>query len=214
MREFTQITAPEIEGWGKVTDPDGDCRFFLSRKTLLINVPAAETPHDFSPELKSVNAPRVLQSITADFDYQVRVEDRFVLSDESTQPGRFGYHGAGLLAMADAQNAVTFVRGVVKQPGKDSFSYANFEFRIGGVVQRIGETVDLPLPKTGPVFLRLARRGQQIFGSVSTDGKDWKVVGTEDLPADWAPELQVGVDVINTTKEDYSPQFSRLQMTK
>ena len=212
--EFTQVTEPKINGWGKVVDPGKDCKFFLSKSALIISTPASDTAHDFSPELNLTNAPRVDQPVEGDFTFQVQVDDRLHPGDETNLPGRTGYNGAAAVAIADGLNVVTLARAALKTPGDDAVPYANFEIRVNGELKRIGLTDDCPLPKSGPVQLRLERHGQQITGSVSTDGTTWNKVGTETIPDDWNPKLKVGVMVVNSSKGDFSPQFSKLQLTK
>ncbi len=211
--EFSQVTGPKVAGWGKTVNPDSDCKFFVSKGALIISTPAAQNPHDFSPELGLVNAPRVVRPVTGDFAYQVQVDDRLNPGDESMIPGRTGYNGAAVLASADDRNVVTLARAVLKRPGEDPVPYANFEIRIDGELKQIGQT-DHPLPETGPVSLRLERQGQQITGSYSTDGSTWETVGVETIPDTWAAKLNVGTMVVNSSEGDFSPQFSKVKLSK
>ncbi len=211
---FSETKDAKITGWGKAIDPDKDCKFFRSKSALIISTPAAQHPHDFSPELGWANAPRVVRSVAGDFSFQVKVDDRLNPGDESMVEGRFGYHGAVVAAIADDQNAVTLARAMFKESGDKGVPYANFEMRVNGELLRIGLTGDHPLPETGPVYLRLERRGQLITGSVSIDGSHWDAVGSANVPDDWTPKLKVGTMVVNTSKADFSPQFSQGQLSK
>jgi len=204
----------EIAGWGTATDPDGDCKFFLSAGELLITVPGSNRPHDLAAEIKTINAPRVLQPVRGDFVMQVKIEGRLTPGDESTLPGRVGYNGAGVVLMADPQNVVCLARAVIHRSGGEPMPYANFEMRANGKLDRIGYANEHPLPKTGPVFLRLERRGQKILGAVSADGLKWKVLQPKEIPPDWPQELQLGVVAISTSKEEFNPRFSNLQILK
>jgi hypothetical protein len=205
-------TKRELPGWGTAVDPDHDCTFFLAEDALSISVPGSH-PHDLAAEIHSTNAPRVLQSVRGDFTIQVRVEGRFAPGDESTQPGRTGYNGAAVVAMSDAENTVTLARAVL-QRGEEAEPYANFEIRVDGELQRIGLTGDHPLPKAGPVFLRLERRGSKFLGAVSADGMSWDVLGAKQIPEEWPKELQTGIAAISTSKEEFNPRFSKLQILK
>jgi hypothetical protein len=53
-----------------------------------------------------------------------------------------------------------------------------------------------------------------MLGAVSTDGMDWNVLEPKNLPDDWAKELHVGVVAISTSKEEFNPRFSKLQLLK
>jgi|tagenome__1003787_1003787.scaffolds.fasta_scaffold20924604_3 hypothetical protein len=86
--------------WGVATDPDGDCKFFATKRELLISVPAAR-PHDLAADIERTNAPRVLQRACGDFTIQVRIDGRFDPGDASVQSGRAAYNGAGIIAMVD-----------------------------------------------------------------------------------------------------------------
>lgn len=207
-------TVRELAGWGTATDPDGDCKFFVAEDTLLISVPGSARPHDLAADINTTNAPRVLQPVRGDFTLQVRIEGRFAPGDESTKPGRTGYNGAGIVAMLDARNVVTLARAVLQRPGQDAVPYANFEIRVGGQLQRIGLTGDHPIPKDGPVFLRLERRGAKILGAVSADGISWDVLDPKEVPEEWPKELQTGVVAISTSKDEFNPRFSKLQVLK
>lgn len=214
LDEFSETKEAKIAGWGRAVDPDKNCQFFLSKSALIISTPASQRPHDFSPELGWANAPRVVRAVTGDFSFQVKVDDRLNPGKESMVEGRFGYNGAVAAAIADDRNAVTLARAVFREAAGKSDHYANFEVRIDGELQRIGRTDDHPLPETGPVYLRLERRGQQISGSVSTDGSHWNMVGAANLPDDWTTKLKVGTMVVNTSKADFSPQFSQARFSR
>ena len=204
----------ELAAWGQAVDPDGDCKFFLADGALLISVPGSDTPHDLAAEIHVTNAPRVLQPVMGDFTLQVKIDGRFEPGDESTKPGRTGYNGAGITAIADADNVVTLARAVLQHPGEEAVPYANFEIRTGGQLQRIGLTGDHPLPKKGPVFLRLERRGSKMIGAVSTQGVSWDVLGAKDIPAAWPKGLRVGAIAISTSKDEFNPRFSNLQLLR
>jgi len=205
--------AREIPGWGTAIDPDHDCKFFLAEDTLLMSVPG-EHPHDLAADIETTNAPRVIQAVHGDFTIQVRVDGRFAPGDQSTKEGRSGYNGAALIAMADADNVVTLARATLQWPGHEPKPYANFEIRVGGRLLRIGHTGDHPLPKDGPVYLRLERRDSKFLASVSTDGMEWDALEAKDVPAEWPKDLQAGIAAISTSKEEFDPKFSKLQVLK
>ncbi|HRJ09274.1 MAG TPA: hypothetical protein PLP58_11930, partial [Prosthecobacter sp.] len=206
-------TKRELPGWGTAVNPDGDCTFFVADDALLISVPGSR-PHDLAADINTTNAPRVLQSVRGDFTIQVMIEGRFAPGGDSTKAGRTGYNGAALVALFDDRNVVTLARAVLQRPGEDAMPYANFEIRVAGELQRIGLTGDHPLPKEGPIFLRLERRGSKFLAGVSVDGISWDVLEPKQIPADWPKELQTGVAAISTSKDEFNPRFSKLQLLK
>jgi regulation of enolase protein 1 (concanavalin A-like superfamily) len=177
-------------------------------------VPGGDSPHDLAAEIGVTNAPRVLQPVRGDFVMQAKIEGQFAPGDQSTLPGRTGYNGAGLVLMADANNVVCLARATLQREGGEPEHYANFEIRSGGELQRMGTTGDCQLPEKGPVFLRIERRSQKIFGAVSEDGAHWHELAPKELPSDWPDELQAGVVAISTSKEEFNPRFSKLQILK
>ena len=207
------VKAP-VTSWGQAVNPEGDCRFFHSEEELLIHVPGGGRPHDLAAEVNVVNAPRVIQPVKGDFTLQVKIDGRFTPGDESSLPERTGYNGAGLIVMLDERNVVTLARAVLQRQGDAPEPYANFEMRTDGRLERIGLTGDHPLPKTGPVFLRLERRGQKILGAVSADGVSWDALEPKELPGDWPKDLQAGLVAISTSAEEFHPRFSQLQLLK
>src|SRR4030095_8806517 len=156
---------------------------------------------------KSSNAPRVLHEITGDFTLQVCVLGEFKPGDKSTQPGRTGYTGAGLVLFADSKNYVRLERATLKS-GSQSASkhYTNFEVRLDGKIQRFGRTSDLPLEDNKPVYLQLSRRGTTMLGAVSQDGKTWKEIESKAI-SDWPATLLAGVAAISTSEFPFTPYF-------
>jgi regulation of enolase protein 1 (concanavalin A-like superfamily) len=203
----------ELEGWGVTSNPDGDCRFFISEGMLLIHVPGGR-PHDLAAEINITNAPRVLQMANGDFTLQALVDGRFAPGSESMLNGRTAYNGAGLVAVFDEKNVVTLARAVLQRADGKPWPYTNFEIRVAGSLERFGLESDLPIPLDRPVFLRLERRGQRMLGAASTDGINWDVLEPKILPGNWPKELHVGVVAISTSKEEFNPRFSRLQLLK
>src|SRR5262249_17305731 len=93
-----------LEGWGELTDPDGDCTIGADRGKLTITVPG--TPHNLTGPAGNTSAPRILRPVTGDFPAQVKVTGDF-------QPGHpKGFNGAGLLLWADNANYVRLERNV------------------------------------------------------------------------------------------------------
>src|SRR5688500_15258010 len=95
----TPATKPaprQIEGWGDVIDPDGDCRITGTAEALEILVPGSY--HDLWPDPQgAMNAPRVLRDVPAgDFAVQVRIPAP-VLAEKGTEIRRgSAFRGATL----------------------------------------------------------------------------------------------------------------------
>lgn len=204
----------DIADWGTPSDPNGDCKFFRAPGELLISVPGSTGPHDLAADVDKFNAPRVLKPVSGDFVIQVKVEGRYAPGNKSTLPGRHSYIGAGLVVMANSNNVICLARAAFQRSSGEPLGYANFEKRVGGELERIGDVADHPLSTKGPAFLRLERRGQTIFGWISTDGDKWDALPPKVLPENWPHKLEVGVMAISTSAEVFNPRFSEFKLTK
>ena len=203
-----------IPAWGTAMNPLGDCEFYTNAIGLVISVPGLPTPHDLAAEIGVTNAPYVVQPVKGDFTIQVKIEGRFTPGDQSTKEGRASYNGGGLVLMADPQNVITLARAVFQFQGDEERHYVNYEMRSGGQVDGLGSSGDHPLQKDQPVYLRLERRGMTVQGAVSVDGANWDLMQSKEIPATWPQDLQAGVAAISSSKEEFNPRFSRLQMVK
>jgi regulation of enolase protein 1 (concanavalin A-like superfamily) len=204
----------DLQGWGHIVNPDKDATILVGGDVLALIVPGGSHAHDLAADIHLTNAPRVVQSVTGDFTIQVRTDGRFDPGDISTQPGRHAYNGAALIVMADPDDVVTLARAGLQYPQKRPAFYANFEIRADGRLRRIGLSGDSRLPAAGPVFLRLQKKGTEIFGSVSLDGIRWRSLGAKQIPVSWPQTLSAGVATISTSEAEFAPRFSQLRMTK
>ncbi len=204
-----------IKGWGAPVDPAADCSFKKDGNKLIINVAGSARPHDLSSELDSMTAPRVLQPLQGDFLLQVRVDGEFKPGGESTQEGRTGYTGAGLVVMADEKNFVRIERASLNH-GEEDVPYINFEIRVDGRLERIGTTGDFKFDGENPVWFRLERKGDKMLGSMSQDGKNWVSGEPKELRADaWQkPGVSGGVAAISTSVKSFAPVFADLSVVQ
>ena len=209
--EAAKPAEQQIEGWGKAMDLDGDCQFSLKSGRLMITVPGSAQPHDLSAELDSTNAPCVQRHVAGEFMITVKVEGEFTPGVVSTQPGRTGYNGAGLLLISDTRNYVRLERAAL-QTEDEPVPYTNFEIRLDGKLLRVGRTNDRPIKAGQPVWLRLARSGPSIRGWVSDDGEQWDELPAKEVPPEWCNELNVGVAAISTSTGPFTPSFSGLKL--
>jgi len=203
-----------IPGWGTCINPAGDCQFNAVNGALKITIPGFDNPHDLSPELASTTAPRVVQSVVGDFVIQVKITGDFEPGDESTQSGRTGYTGAGLVVFADENNFVRLERATLQHQGDESHPYTNFEIRVDGQLERIGTTGDLPTEQDKPTWLRLERKGNQMIGAMSHDGENWTYGEPKKLRAEaWnGNNIVAGVAAISTSKRMFTPTYSAFSL--
>jgi len=196
--------------WGIVQNTAGDCSFDVKQDKLTISIPGSAPPHDLSIELSSTRAPLVLRQVAGDFIVQVRVDGAFNPSNQSREPARTSYTGAGLVVFADGNNYIRIERATLSRVGEKPEPYTNFEIRTNGDLERIGDIPDLPTDPNKPTWLRLERRGGEIRGAMSQDGAHWTYGEPEQLDATiWArAELSVGVAAISTSTEPFAPIYS------
>jgi regulation of enolase protein 1 (concanavalin A-like superfamily) len=205
----------KVEGWGTAENPAEDCLFKTGEGgKLTITVPGSAKAHDLSAELGNTTAPRVLQEVEGDFTIQVKIEGEFAPGGESTQEGRTGYTGAGLVVFADANNFVRIERATLQRIGGPATPYTNFEIRVHGELERIGTTGDLQTEADKPTWLRLERRGTQLLGAMSQDGVNWNYGEPKELFAEpWNRKgLKAGVAAISTSQKPFVPLYSELTL--
>ena len=211
--ELTPTKQP-VEGWGVALNPAGDCTWKPNGGKLTITVPGSDRPHDLSPELDNMTAPRVVQPVKGDFIIQVRVDGSFQPGSESTQPGRTGYTGAGLVVFADEANFVRIERATLHGQGGEPMAYTNFELRVDGKPEMFGNTGDIRTEKDKPTWLRLERKGQRRLGAMSHDGEHWSAGEPKELRAEaWTRnDIVAGVAAVSTSRLPFSPTFSALSI--
>jgi hypothetical protein len=183
-----------IRGWGDVIDPDGDCQFILKGARLSIAVPG--TLHDLASEIGKFNAPAVLTDAEDDFAATVCVPEKLVPGGQCSRPGFLPSNGTGLLLWNDPSNYVRHERAAILRNGK-IVPYVCFELHERG--RRQGVSVGVT---NAPVHLRLVRRGNQIIGSVSSDGKAWKDLQT--LTVDYPTKVKIGVAAVNSSTQPFT----------
>ena len=204
----------KIPGWGTRYDLAGDCTFEAAAGVLTVTVPSSLNSHDLSVELGSSTAPRVLRPVAGDFVMTVKVEGEFVPGADSTQTNRTGYTGAGLVLFADERNFARLERAALQRPGQAASPYINYELRVDGTLDRFGLVGDLPVEESEPTWLRLERKGQQLHGAVSQDGKTWSQARPKSLQASaWnRTQLMAGVAAVSTSLRRFKPMFSEFSV--
>ena len=82
--------------------------------------------------------------------------------------------------------------------------YLNFEVRHGG--ELTGERFQMDIPDAA-CWLRLERRGNQLYAMTSEDAINWK--SYEPLDAELPPKVKVGVEVVNSASNEFACDFER-----
>jgi regulation of enolase protein 1 (concanavalin A-like superfamily) len=202
--------APAAKGsvqWGKEVDPDGDVTIESSGSTLSMRIPP--TPHVLAPNMNTLNAPRVVASVSGDFVAKVQVDGAFSPGPQSTTPKLSSRQAGGLILWKDSENHIVLQRRTVAA-GKDGTMTRQVIFD-EHVSTGKGESHNAASPQ-GSVFLRLERHGSVITGFLSGDGQVWKPLKPIDAP--WATgTLQVGVMAVNTSTEPHFVTFDNYSLT-
>ncbi len=196
-----------LKGWGRVFDPDKDCKVDADGDRLTIGVPGS--PHDLSAELERMNAPRVVRDVSGDFIAQVKVEGNVRPDGESQIEGRTAFNGAGILLWKDARNYVRLERAAIENGGQRRH-YVNFELRKDGqmiAIPALDLVRDIP---DAPTYLRLERRGGKLIPSTGGDGLQWQAWPSiaDEFPAG----LKLGVAAINSASAPFTAEFREFQV--
>ena len=196
----------EIPHWGTVVDPNNDCE--VGTSSLKIQVPP--TNHDLSP-LRGLSAPRVLRTVTGDFELSVKVTADFQPGPTAKGKGR-PFNGAGLLIWQDAEN---FLR-VERNAWWDGESFLCYPPLIEYWRDRkYAGANNAPVLSSkffhgDSTWLKAIRRGERITVSMSHDGVKWIEVKTVIVKLD--ARLQVGVAALNTSDKPFQVEFDDLQL--
>jgi RNA polymerase sigma factor (sigma-70 family) len=196
------------KGWGTATDPDKDCKFTYAKGNLTITVPGKD--HDLGVERQRMNAPRVLRPVEGDFIVQVKVSAKFK-PEEADTDDRAAFQGAGLLVLDDDNNYLRLERASYTR-GDDTHHYTNWELRKDGEVERFGSPDDQPLEDGKDTWLRIERHGDKVSAAISQDGEKWTDLEPKDVS--FPKKVQVGVAAVNTSKQEFAPQFSEFKLSR
>jgi regulation of enolase protein 1 (concanavalin A-like superfamily) len=191
----------EFKGWGRLVDPDGDCKVSSENGRVTIMIPG--TVHALSAELEKMNAPRILREVDGDFIAQVKVSGVVPPRDPSLVPSRRPFRSAGLLLWRDAGHYIRLERAGMDLDGR-SVTYANFELRKDRRFERVGDAFEHPLDGE-ETYLRLQRRGQTVIASVSPDGTHW--TSLEPLALEMPRRVQIGIAAVQNTSAPFETRF-------
>jgi hypothetical protein len=207
-------TNKNVEGWGQVVDPKGDCNIAMSQGTLFITVPGTFHNLNPMPGWRNMDAPRVLQRVDGDFQVQV-LASRFEVPAPKTGVNKerpISIVFSGIVVWQDAQNYIRFARSANGDNNLISVQMEHFskgkKANSYTVAQNDEDTV-LFVSRTRNSFF-MSHRG--------ISQKTWPahggiVVGDEN-DTTLQNEVKVGVFVVNSTNREITHKFSHLQLTK
>ncbi len=194
-----------IEGWGTVTDPDGDCTLKADNGKLTITIPG--TMHDLSTTTGGMSAPRVLRKVDGDFGARVEVGGRFEPGERANNPRTVPLNAAGLLVWHDDKNYVRFERRNWWVPNDRKYTLPHVipEYFKAGIPQQWTNVKGMGHLEGPPVWLGVERRGDTLVTSFSYDGREW--LAANQLTVDLPRTVWVGVLAINTSAEPFVAEF-------
>jgi regulation of enolase protein 1 (concanavalin A-like superfamily) len=195
----------QIEGWGEVVDPDGDCRVSKDNEDLIISVP--KTRHDltYADKRGTLNAPRVVQPVEGDFTLEVTVPEFPLPGDAASSGGEYSFVSAGLVVWQDDKNFIRLERAAV---GNSDAPFVWIEQFTDGQ-STFQKLAPLDNAATG---LRAVRKGNEFEFQYDADGErsDWVEIrsGAIEMPA----KLNVGVAAVNTTAREHPARLTGLKL--
>jgi len=196
---------PTISGWGTVVDPDRDCQFAEEQGKLTIMVPG--TYHDLthSQGRDQLNAPRVIQELTGDFDLQVKVH-AFPLPEENTSTSNgVCFVSCGLVIWLDGDNFIRLDRAAMA--GLPTPAVLMEFYEKGKQTVQAFEQID-----DKDIHLRITRKEKKLTFTYSANGEQWSTLHSSEIPL--PATVSAGVLAINTTTKKFAPQLTGLKLAK
>lgn len=202
----TANTTHRESTWGPLSGEAGDCSVQVDGTGLVLTVPG--TLHVLSPELGSLNAPRLLTRTLGDFTAKVRVQGRILPGTEPLKQLPFTFHGAGLLIWQDEGNYLRFERiGMYSAVERKKLNQVLVELcKNGKTASTSARDV-----RDSDVLLRMERRGSEIRCSYSPDdGKTW--LDVRRLNASFPAEVNVGVTAGNASPKSFPARLTDFEL--
>jgi regulation of enolase protein 1 (concanavalin A-like superfamily) len=165
---------PWVEGWKEV-DPDGDCKFVRKRESLTIEIPGKV--HSFGGPRSTWNAPHLSRKLQGDFVAQVRVRGGDFLTVQG--PGTVQFATAGLF-ITDGNTWAILTKDWSRDTQEQDDSHAHWfvgakvNLVDGRSVWRTSGGDSAAVGKKDEIYLRLVRKGNDLYPAVSEDGKMWQ----------------------------------------
>lgn len=195
----------EINGWGTVTDPDGDCQLETDDGALRIKIPGKK--HDLNPSepYNNIKAPRVLNSVEGDFKIQVRVNRFETPEANASDDGSNPFVSGGLVLFVNDKTLIRFDRAC---SGGGSPFFLMHRFDDGKDAGFKSDDV-----RNDPLVLHIEREGNTFIFAISKDGENAK----EEVHRDTIPlpkKISVGVHAINTSNREFDVRLDLWKLEK
>jgi regulation of enolase protein 1 (concanavalin A-like superfamily) len=185
--------------YGSTHDPDEGTEFKPSGAALQISVP--QKRRLMGAWRQVYNAPRVWRDVKGDFTATVRVSFPVRSEVPDLLPSEYDRHaGGGLVVWSTDENFLTVTRDEWPHDNKPAVQFRS-ETRIAGRAR--SDTESSALDRSG--YLRVQRKGAELEGSYSTDGKKWTLIHS--YVGDWKDALKVGVVAENNFKAPFEIVF-------
>jgi regulation of enolase protein 1 (concanavalin A-like superfamily) len=197
--------AQTIKGWGKVVNPDGDCKVTREKDKVTIAVPGTHHDLTFTEDTLKQNAPRILGDVKGDFTVQVKVRAYPLPQANTSSSGKVSFVSSGLLIWLDDKNFVRLDRAA-EGASPSPFIWVE-RFQDGkAVTQKLHRADDKD------TWLRIISKDGALTFAVSEDSITWTDVHTEEMKL---PEkVKVGVLAINTTNREFAPTLEGFKLEK
>lgn len=205
-------TAEQME-WGQPVVPEPDCKVVFNETRLTITIPAGI--RTLLSVQQIANVPRVVQSVSGDFDVQVRVTADWQAAPLVMPAAPFKeaagqwYISGGLLVLGSDDHYVHHSR--------NRFFNGNERASVPPVYDRRDKRWIEPRhfedgrPFEGPsTWLRLERRGQRITTWISHSGRRW--FQTRSFETTLPGTVQVGIFAANASDSDFSVNFDEFRL--
>jgi regulation of enolase protein 1 (concanavalin A-like superfamily) len=182
-------TGPWFDGWERVVDPLGECRFERKGDRLTITVPGKG--HALDPSKGRLTGPCLLRAVEGDFIMQVRVGEHFT-------PGK----AAGILLM-DGKRIVRVWRHAVDVHDKRlDHLYVEYPSQASTYHRPLGAR---------PTYLRFERRGNRLTVAYSVGVEQW--LPLRSMQVTLSRKVKVGVEAFAAGQGTFRAWFDQFRLT-
>ncbi len=212
-RTPTRVDDKEIEKWGTVIDPDGDCRIKISPDKVTMTLPPGGHDLWYGSRVaaeKRFNAPRVLRTVKGDFVARVKVTADWKPGKNLASGRRT--NAAGLLIWDSPRQYLRHERNVYAPRGaldrQMSWVPPIYDKDEGRLSKWKAEPSTYFRGRT--TWLMVQRKGDKLNSWISHDGKDWKFTGTYE--SQFPDKVQVGILALNGSQSDFTVEFQDFRL--
>ncbi|QJW95040.1 DUF1349 domain-containing protein [Frigoriglobus tundricola] len=198
--------------FGTPVDPNKDCKFAFDGKKLTVDVGKGD--HGMHVAGNRTGAPRTLRAVEGDFAVEVTATpgDRPPGAKPAVPGHGFTFHSQGLLFWVDDRTYIRLEHARRDPPNGAVVTYVNWELFKDGQWLRAGGTADGLLDDTKPTRFRLTRKGNEVRGAWSQDGrKTWNELAA--ITLDLKAKAQVGVIAAHNTDAPFAATFEGFALT-